>query len=1668
MNTTQLTKYVTELIQIVNTNIVLANDISKQLGLPVNESLKQFNQNFRKYLLKDVPNNANASNTEIINENTRLREEVNYINASSRRQKHDFTECSAALRDELKKLEKSLKLTQNDQAKCNERLKRAKDKITTSNNELLSCRKTNREYTKELEILRQRLLDESDAYRQKIDASNAMSQMHLSDVETENQAKINNYIKTITELRGRIYELNAKLKQNDEEQAMLMNQSTDADIDRIETLESDLKLAKESLTQATKQHESMQNEIASINEEKVKALDLIKHLEDDLQTCKDALGRNELSLNSLNEKIQTITEENIKLVDELQVFKSSLGQSDTSLVSLNEQIQNLNDEKAKLVVELLVFKDLVKKNELKIVSMNEQTLMLNAEKTNLIDKISELKIQINNLRDQNFGKNQLTIENDESVKKIESLENALRVNREHLAQIQRRCADAQKELEVERSENMKKTESFEYDIKASKRSLDEINKKYISIQNQLESDRSEAITEIEQLTNELKSCKDTLRVNQESLDQTNERYIDIQNQLDNERVELNNVSTYSQNQFDVYNDKIKQLEGKLRVTEISLDKTNKQSAAVSEQLDIEKRESMEKIKRLEAALKAKDEHLDRVKQQYDDMEKQLAIEKRESIDKIGRLEHKLNSNKQILDELNPQYNITENQHDITNRELMETIRRLESEIKSNKEMLEHANQQSLNMQTQIDALENDKREALRKIAYLETEAKRNVEFDEPSATLITTLNAQKGELMNSLQESKLQLQKTEESLVALNERITQLSNDKIELAKLLQDSKQTISNLQANHKKIIVRGIERFKNTIRSQISDLVASIDSYDDKQLRIHVKQIISELSTETGAIALLMPRKIVASDYSFTDDELNDLTTKLTNATLEQRRQLIERFLRKKLDAVTDYYQLQLEAAQANVVAETKCQNTDYKKLIDDFMETKRSEDFEILLKHEIRKRDGEIERLTKLIQNIPESQLNERIRDMSSVRKNELVEVLTKFSTKISPYDSNLGNQLKTSILKLNREFDEIFDYIDNIVSILIEINISGFSKLAQTFDQQTLNDLSMSLREMRKNIELNSPHLDEEFSRLLSEIQTTIDFIGDSSNVEAGMIEQNNKIATEAERINYQEILKEVTAFRDDVSAEKTRLIRHRLSALMDMEKLEDSNALSPELLDPINYFIIVDELELTKSNKSKLLNLFKNLIERNQTKVDELTKRLQQIDRDLSDSKAEVQTSKQTIADMQKKLSSNEQLVISLQDELVKKNAIINDLQSTKKQQETLKLQLDESSGDVESMSAVLGSISTILKKYTELCRSSTNSNGLLEQINTISATMPLKTAVSVLDSISKLLSPLVEESRAAKELSAAQSVSRKRRISSDDESDDGVKKTKPKVIQYSDDEGIYYGMKKHKPKVLQYSDDNESDDDEIKITKPKSLQGINDDESDDEIETTKPNLMQLSDDEEDLIAMNNQQMYMQMVYGGKSATESKQYADATIEKLKKTESVKENVSSKSPPVRRSVRKTQKAILEDKQRDIERKILHQVEDGLKVEQFPVKGRGVVTTRKFTKGEFVVEYIGELIDQVTAKKREELYAQDQNKGCYMYYFQHRNRQYCIDATEETGKLGRLINHSRNGNLVTRVVDVESTPHLIFMSKEDISVGTEVTYDYGDRNRETICHNPWLAL
>jgi len=169
-------------------------------------------------------------------------------------------------------------------------------------------------------------------------------------------------------------------------------------------------------------------------------------------------------------------------------------------------------------------------------------------------------------------------------------------------------------------------------------------------------------------------------------------------------------------------------------------------------------------------------------------------------------------------------------------------------------------------------------------------------------------------------------------------------------------------------------------------------------------------------------------------------------------------------------------------------------------------------------------------------------------------------------------------------------------------------------------------------------------------------------------------------------------------------------------------------------------------------------------------------------------------------------------------------------------------------------------------------------------------------------------------------------------------------------------------------------------------------------------------------------------------------------------------------------PIRRSERKNKSEIEKNKMEGIEARLLStdDTELDLEVREIKLKGRGIVTTRSYEKGEFVLEYSGELIDIGSAKDRESMYSLDTSKGCYMYYFNHKEKQYCIDATQESGRFGRLVNHScKTPNMVTKVVMLGDMPRLILIAKHSLPKDTELLYDYGDRSKESLKAHPWLA-
>lgn len=67
---------------------------------------------------------------------------------------------------------------------------------------------------------------------------------------------------------------------------------------------------------------------------------------------------------------------------------------------------------------------------------------------------------------------------------------------------------------------------------------------------------------------------------------------------------------------------------------------------------------------------------------------------------------------------------------------------------------------------------------------------------------------------------------------------------------------------------------------------------------------------------------------------------------------------------------------------------------------------------------------------------------------------------------------------------------------------------------------------------------------------------------------------------------------------------------------------------------------------------------------------------------------------------------------------------------------------------------------------------------------------------------------------------------------------------------------------------------------------------------------------------------------------------------------------------------------------------------------------------------------------------------------------------------VDATKETRRHGRLLNHSKTGNCQTKLHAIDNNPHLILVASRDIKAEEELLYDYGDRSKDSILAHPWL--
>ncbi|KAF3991601.1 hypothetical protein FT663_01472 [Candidozyma haemuli var. vulneris] len=115
---------------------------------------------------------------------------------------------------------------------------------------------------------------------------------------------------------------------------------------------------------------------------------------------------------------------------------------------------------------------------------------------------------------------------------------------------------------------------------------------------------------------------------------------------------------------------------------------------------------------------------------------------------------------------------------------------------------------------------------------------------------------------------------------------------------------------------------------------------------------------------------------------------------------------------------------------------------------------------------------------------------------------------------------------------------------------------------------------------------------------------------------------------------------------------------------------------------------------------------------------------------------------------------------------------------------------------------------------------------------------------------------------------------------------------------------------------------------------------------------------------------------------------------------------------------------------------------------VKVIQTEKKGYGLVAEQTISEGSFVYEYIGEVVDEETFRKRMIDY---DTRKLRHFYFMMLTKDAFIDATDK-GSLARFCNHSCSPNAYVDKWVVGDKLRMGIFAKREILDGEEITFDY----------------
>jgi len=121
-----------------------------------------------------------------------------------------------------------------------------------------------------------------------------------------------------------------------------------------------------------------------------------------------------------------------------------------------------------------------------------------------------------------------------------------------------------------------------------------------------------------------------------------------------------------------------------------------------------------------------------------------------------------------------------------------------------------------------------------------------------------------------------------------------------------------------------------------------------------------------------------------------------------------------------------------------------------------------------------------------------------------------------------------------------------------------------------------------------------------------------------------------------------------------------------------------------------------------------------------------------------------------------------------------------------------------------------------------------------------------------------------------------------------------------------------------------------------------------------------------------------------------------------------------------------------------------------------------RGWGLKASANLTKGEFVIEYVGEVLDEDMCKER---IMKAHSENIDNFYMLTLDAGLVIDAGRKSNQ-ARFINHSCSPNCETQKWHVRGEPRIGIFVSHDIEAGTELTFDYqldslGNEKKECQC-------